>query len=89
MSQEKKTIQNDSKKESYGLKNQVLSHAEVLGQSIANIAPTGTPTVVVPLVFAAALSGTWFAYLFALIGILLVSVSTQIGIARFDLYLHL
>ena len=33
---------------SYGLKHQVLSPLEVLGQSVANIAPTGTPTVVVP-----------------------------------------
>jgi amino acid transporter len=65
----------DAQAGSYGLKHQVLSHLEVLGQSIANIAPTGTPTVVVPLVFAAALAGTWFAYLFALVGILLVSVS--------------
>ena len=64
-----------SKSESYGLKNQVLNHGEVVGQSIANIAPTGTPTVVIPLVFAAALSGTWFAYFFALIGILFVSSS--------------
>jgi len=60
---------------SYGLKHQVLSPLEVLGQSVANIAPTGTPTVVVPLVFAAAGAGTWFAYTFALIGILLVSFS--------------
>jgi len=61
------------KSESYGLKNQVLSHPEVLGQSIANIAPTGTPAVVIPLVFAAAGAGTWFAYLFALVGILFIS----------------
>jgi len=60
---------------SYGLKNQVLSPLEVLGQSVANIAPTGTPAVVIPLVFAAAGNGTWFAYLFALVGVLLVSWS--------------
>lgn len=69
------TSKKTSNGESYGLKNQVLSHSEVLGQSIANIAPTGTPTVVVPLVFAAAGAGTWFAYLFALIGILFISVN--------------
>jgi len=60
---------------SYGLKNQVLSPLEVLGQSVANIAPTGTPAVVIPLVFAAAGNGTWFAYLFALVGVLFVSWS--------------
>ena len=64
-----------SKAESYGLKNQVLSHFEVLGQSIANIAPTGTPTVVIPLVFAAAGALTWFAYAFALVGIVLIASS--------------
>ncbi len=60
---------------SYGLRHQVLSPLETLGQSVANIAPTATPTVVIPLVFAAAGAGTWFAYLFALIGVLLVSYS--------------
>lgn len=60
---------------SYGLKDQVLSPLEVLGQSVANIAPTGTPAVVIPLVFAAAGNGTWFAYLFALVGVLFVSWS--------------
>ena len=61
--------------ESYGLKNGVLSPLEVLGQSVANIAPTATPTVVIPLVFAVAGAGTWFAYLFALVAVLLVSFS--------------
>jgi amino acid transporter len=61
--------------DSYGLRHQVLSPLETLGQSVANIAPTGTPTVVIPLVFAAAGAGTWFAYLFALVGVLLVSFS--------------
>ena len=60
---------------SYGLKQGILSPMEVLGQSVANIAPTATPTVVIPLVFAVAGVGTWFAYLFALIAILLVSFS--------------
>ena len=40
--------------ESYGLKHGILSPLEVLGQSVANIAPTATPTVVIPLVFAVA-----------------------------------
>jgi amino acid transporter len=60
---------------SYGLRHQVLSPIEVLGQSIANIAPTGTPVLVIPLVFAAAGKATWFAYLFGLVGILFVSGS--------------
>jgi amino acid transporter len=61
--------------ESYGLRPQALTPLETLGQSVANIAPTATPTVVIPLVFAAAGAGTWFAYLFALVGVLLVSYS--------------
>ena len=59
----------------YGLGANVLSSAEVLGQSIANIAPTSTPAVVIPLVFATAGDASWFAYLFALVAVLLVSVS--------------
>ena len=65
----------ENQKESYGLKHQVLSPLEILGQSIANIAPTATPTVVIPLVFAVAGGATWFAYLFALVAILLVTYS--------------
>jgi amino acid transporter len=68
--------------ESYGLKSQVLSPLETIGQSVANIAPTGTPTVVIPLVFAAAGSGTWFAYAFALVGILLVSLNIRVFAQR-------
>lgn len=63
--------------QSYGLRHQVLAPLEVLGQSVANIAPTATPTVVIPLVYAAAGQGTGFAYLFALIGVLLVSLNVS------------
>jgi amino acid transporter len=62
-------------KESYGLKSASLSPLETLGQSIANIAPTATPTVVIPLVFAVSGGGTWLAYLIATISILLVASS--------------
>lgn len=61
--------------ESRGLKRGVLSGIEVLGQSIANIAPTATPTVVIPLVFAAAGAGAWAAYLFAVLAIGLVALN--------------
>ena len=37
--------------------------------------PTGTPTVVIPLVFATAGNGTWLAYAIALVGILFVASS--------------
>ena len=62
-------------KESYGLKTGSLSPLETLGQSIANIAPTATPTVVIPLVFAVSGGGTWLAYMIATVSILLVATS--------------
>lgn len=58
-----------------GLKRGVLSPLEVLGQSIANIAPTATPTVVIPLVFLVSGAGAWAAYLFAVLAIVLVAVN--------------
>lgn len=61
--------------ESRGLKRGVLSGLEVLGQSIANIAPTATPAVVIPLVFASAGAGSWAAYLFAVLAIGLVALN--------------
>jgi amino acid transporter len=60
---------------SYGLKSAALSPLETLGQSIANIAPTATPTVVIPLVFAVSGASTWLAYLIATISILFVAAS--------------
>ncbi|NTU57302.1 MAG: APC family permease [Chlorobiaceae bacterium] len=65
----------DAVNHSYGLKHAALSPLETLGQSIANIAPTATPTVVIPLVFAVSGGGTWLAYLIATLSILLVSSS--------------
>ena len=40
---------------------------------MANIAPSATPALVIPLVFATAGNGTWLAYLFATIAIALVA----------------
>jgi amino acid transporter len=64
---------NKNEGSAYGLKSKILSPIETFAQSVANIAPSGTPTVVIPLVFALAGAGTWFAYLFATIAILLVA----------------
>jgi len=58
-----------------GLKNGVLSLFDVIGQSIGGIAPSATPALVIPLVFATAGNGTWLAYLFATIAILLVGLN--------------
>ena len=46
---------------------------ETLAQSVSTIAPTATPAATVPLVFALAGNGTWFAYFLATAAILLVA----------------
>jgi amino acid transporter len=58
-----------------GLKSNYLSFVEVLGQSIGGIAPSATPALVIPLVFATAGNGTWLTYAFATVAILLVGLS--------------
>ncbi len=58
-----------------GLRARCLSFPETLAQSVANISPTLTPVVIVPLVFASAGPGTWLAYLFAMIGLVLVGTN--------------
>ncbi|HWQ41676.1 MAG TPA: APC family permease [Desulfosporosinus sp.] len=58
-----------------GLRREYLTPLEVLGQSVANIAPSATPALVIPLVFATAGNGTWLAYLFATIAIALVGAN--------------
>ncbi len=65
----------DSTKGRYGLRATCLSFPETLAQSVANISPTLTPVVIVPLVYASAGRGTWLAYLFATIGLLLVGAN--------------
>jgi len=58
-----------------GLRKEYLPFTGVITQSIANIAPSATPALVIPLVFATAGNGTWLAYLFATIVIALVGVN--------------
>ncbi len=58
--------------ESYGLHTGVLGPVETLAQSISAIAPSTTPSLTIPLVFALAGSATWFVYLLATVAILLV-----------------
>lgn len=65
-----------------GLRANILSPMETLAQSISTIAPTTTPTMTIPLVFVLAGNGTWLAYLFATITILLIALC----ISRFARY---
>ncbi len=57
-----------------GLRRDALSRTETLAQSIANIAPTLTPAVNLQLVFGSSGAGTWFTYLLATLGLLLIGV---------------
>jgi amino acid transporter len=59
----------------HGLKATCLSFPEILSQSVANISPTLTPVIIVPLVYASAGEGTWLAYLFATVGLVLVGTN--------------
>jgi amino acid transporter len=56
-----------------GLKRDCLSFWEVAAQSVANIAPVATPTLIIPLVFASGGNGTWVAYFLATLAMLLMA----------------
>jgi amino acid transporter len=57
-----------------GFRRDALNFTETLAQSIANIAPTLTPAVNLQLVFGSSGNGTWFTYLLATLGLLLIGV---------------
>src|ERR1700679_1467653 len=60
----------ESSSPSRGLQKEVLSPLETLAQSIAGIAPSATPGMLIPIVFGFAGNGTWLSYLLATIGML-------------------
>jgi amino acid transporter len=60
-----------------GLRRNVLSFWEVVAQSVANIAPSATPALVVPLVYASAGNATWLYYVFATLALLLVAYNVN------------
>jgi amino acid transporter len=62
-----------------GLRHNIPSPLETLSQSISAIAPTTSPALTVPLVFAVAGNGTWLAYLLAAAATLLIALC----VARF------
>src|SRR5579883_1707502 len=55
---------------SHGLRRAVLSPLETLAQSIAGIAPSATPGLLIPIVFSFAGNGMWLSYIIATIGII-------------------
>lgn len=64
---------------SFGLRAGALSPLETLAQSVSTIAPSTSPTLTIPLVFALAGDGTFLAYALALGLIVLVALC----VARF------
>ncbi len=58
--------------ESYGLHAGVLGPIETLAQSVSAMAPSTSPSLTIPLVFALAGNATWFVYLLATAAIFLV-----------------
>ena len=56
----------------YGLHKGVLSPLETLAQSVSAVAPSASPTLTIPLVFALAGNATWFVYLLTTAAVLLV-----------------
>ena len=79
--------------ENYGLHAGVLGPVETLAQSVSAMAPSTSPSLTIPLVFALAGNATWFVYLLATVAILLVGFcvsrfAKSLGLARFALQLH-
>ena len=60
---------------SYGLRSNALGQFETLAQSISCLAPTATPAILIPLVFATAGNGTWLAYILATVAIVFVAAN--------------
>jgi amino acid transporter len=64
------------------LKKDTLSFSEVVAQSVANIAPSATPALIIPLVFASAGNGTWLAYAIATVAMLFMSAQINVFAKR-------
>lgn len=54
-----------SAQSNYGLQANALGPVETLAQSVSAVAPSTTPSLTIPLVFAFAGNATWFVYLLA------------------------
>ena len=65
----------DSARQPTGLRQDALPFSETLAQSVANIAPSGTPALALALVFASAGAGTWLSYAIATLGLVFVGMN--------------
>ena len=70
--QTKAEVYAEQSKENYGLHAGVLGPLETLAQSVSAMAPSTSPSLTIPLVFALAGNATWFVYLLATGATLLV-----------------
>ena len=70
--QQAKCTRHQSSAENYGLRAGVLGPVETLAQSVSAMAPSTSPSLTIPLVFALAGNATWFVYLLATGATLLV-----------------
>lgn len=79
--------------ESSGLRSNCLPFPDVLAQSVANIAPTLTPTVNAALVFASSGNGTWLTFVIATTGLVFVGLNinqfAQRSAAPGSLYMYI
>jgi len=64
------------------LKHGQLSFADIVAQAVGTIAPSGTPAFVILGVFATAGNGTWLAYLFATLALLLLALNLNVFASR-------
>ncbi len=65
--QSKKRMKSES-----GLRANCLPFPEVIAQSIANIAPSASPALFIPAVFAVSGNGSWFTFILSTIAIVLI-----------------
>lgn len=65
---------NQDSGEKFNLHAGVLGPVETLAQSVSAIAPSTSPSLTIPLVFALAGGATWFVYLLATIAILMIGI---------------
>jgi amino acid transporter len=68
----------DPPPQEYGLRSGVLSQIEIIAQSLANIAPTAGPAMVVPLVIASSGKAAWLVFLLATFGVVLIALNINV-----------
>jgi hypothetical protein len=78
--------------ENYGLHAGVLGPIETLAQSVSTIAPSTSPALLIPVVFALAGNATWFVYLLSSAAtpagwLLRQPVRSAHGLSRIALYI--